>query len=205
MNNPFLSRYVWLQKNISVMHHVQHTEEVANSSHVQYLKPMSYIIQDVPSTDQCHMKPRYPDTPALPCPACDTVLERPMCCHGSGAPAIPSMIAISTCSRKKTCSPPKHCFHINIFTGMCVRMYVCVGFFVCGLNQSMVVSFFQQLQEEINGRTSFFWGVGEGVVVCVCLCAYAALQAFVLAFLSYLQFILFLRGNCTGDKRGEGK
>lgn len=42
-------------------------------------------------------------------------------------------------------------------------------------------------------------------VLCVCLCTCPALQAYVLAFLSQLQFILFLRGMRSGDKRGEGK
>lgn len=171
MNNPFLSRYVWLQ-NISqwcIMYRTAYRRSCKQLPCVVFEAYVLYYTGRPINRPVSHETqiPWYP-CPALPCPACDTVLERPMCCHGSGAPAIPSMIAISTCSRKKTCSPPKHCFHINIFTGMCVRMYVCVAFLSVVWIRVWLFHFSNSFRRKSMVVLFFFRGWG-GLSVCVCV------------------------------------
>lgn len=100
-------------------------------------------------------------------PACDVVLERPLCSHGSLAPVIPSTIVVFHLQQEKDLFPSQTLFPCKHFAGMCVHVSMCVRSISVVQSWSLVVLLCLKLQVEING---LFFGKKyiEGSL-CVCV------------------------------------
>lgn len=103
-------------------------------------------------------------TPWHPCPARGIVLERPMCYHGNGAQAIPSVIAVFHLQQEKDLFPSQTI--LQEFVCVCV----CVLFL--WFEQSLFFLLCQWLQEEINRWTVFF-GEWYKALLCVFVSVFA--------------------------------
>lgn len=124
MHNPFRLQII---PPLCFTHTSCNDLTVANIPHVQYLKPkVLYYIGRPVSRSVSH------DTliPWYPCPACDIVLERPVCCRGSGAPDIPRVIVVFHLQQEKDLFSSQTLFPCKHLTGMCVCVCVWV-FYLC--------------------------------------------------------------------------
>lgn len=94
----------------------------------------------------------------------------------------PMWLWFSTCSRKETCSPPKHCFHVNILQE-CVCVWACVCLetqFGCFILPN------GSRKKSIGGVYILFFLETAPLCLCICPCSIGIL-------------------GCLVNKRGEGK
>lgn len=122
-----------------------------------------------------------------------------MCCHGSGAAAIPHVTVVFHLQQERDLFPSQTLFPCKHFTGMCVRMSMCVCLktqFGCFILPN------GSRKKSIGGVYIYIYFFLEKAPLCLCICP---CSIGIPVSVSVIFAVYSFPGACLVNKRGEGK